>query len=354
MAELKINQLRKDLSDVNNLSIVGTSKNVGKTTTLNFILKILDCGPLGLTSVGRDGEETDVVTKTKKPKIFITSGTIVATAKRCILESRVSLKILKSSDIETPLGKIYIAKAISCGFVELAGPSTLEDLVKVIKKIRECGALKVIIDGALSRKSLAVPKICDGCVFSTGGAFIKEAVKLANTTANELKLLSIEKTDDSISVLFDKLMENLSLAFIYKDHVVKSSVVVCFDSAKEIIEAEKSGLNYIFLKGAVVDTFVEEILKSGIKLSSFKFIVEDGTKLFLSEKVYRLFLARGGELQAARKINICAITLNPTSTDGELIDEDKFYSELKMRLMGTNLINVPVLNVKKQGLEVIE
>ena len=33
---------------------------------------------LGLTSIGRDGESTDVVTGTEKPSIFVPAGTLIA------------------------------------------------------------------------------------------------------------------------------------------------------------------------------------------------------------------------------------------------------------------------------------
>lgn len=38
-------------------------------------------GTLGLTSIGRDGESTDVVTGTEKPGIFVREGTLIATAR---------------------------------------------------------------------------------------------------------------------------------------------------------------------------------------------------------------------------------------------------------------------------------
>ena len=48
------------------LSIVGMAKNSGKTTALNyFIEEAMDDGMvLGITSTGRDGESTDLVTGT--------------------------------------------------------------------------------------------------------------------------------------------------------------------------------------------------------------------------------------------------------------------------------------------------
>ena len=64
------------------VSLIGMCKNAGKTTTLNQLIAELKRNGVsfGATSVGRDGESTDLVTNTVKPGIFVYKGTIVATA----------------------------------------------------------------------------------------------------------------------------------------------------------------------------------------------------------------------------------------------------------------------------------
>jgi len=83
-----MNEILKLLKPYKSVSIIGMNKNVGKTTTLNHILKeARGSVSLGLTSIGRDGEELDRVTATEKPKIYIEKGTVIATAKQCLLNS---------------------------------------------------------------------------------------------------------------------------------------------------------------------------------------------------------------------------------------------------------------------------
>ena len=75
-------QLLEILNGVKTMSIVGMCKNAGKTTMLNWMLHHDRLrGTLGLTSIGRDGESTDVVTGTEKPGIFVREGTLIATAR---------------------------------------------------------------------------------------------------------------------------------------------------------------------------------------------------------------------------------------------------------------------------------
>ena len=65
-------ELIRRLNETKTMSIVGMCKNAGKTTMLNWLLTAGHLrGTLGLTSIGRDGESTDVVTGTEKPGIFV-------------------------------------------------------------------------------------------------------------------------------------------------------------------------------------------------------------------------------------------------------------------------------------------
>ena len=74
-------ELIRRLNETKTMSIVGMCKNAGKTTMLNWLLTQGHLqGTLGLTSIGRDGESTDVVTGTEKPGIFAKAGTLIATA----------------------------------------------------------------------------------------------------------------------------------------------------------------------------------------------------------------------------------------------------------------------------------
>ena len=112
------------LKDYKRLSIIGMEKNVGKTTVLNKLIE--DIGlqkTIGLTSIGRDGEDTDVVTNTHKPRIYVNQGTIIATARDCLRNCDVTKEILYTTDFSTPMGDIIILRAISAGYVDIAGPS---------------------------------------------------------------------------------------------------------------------------------------------------------------------------------------------------------------------------------------
>ena len=149
--------LRDLIAPYRSISIIGMCKNAGKTTVLNSIIRqYAGCGEtLALTSIGRDGEDQDLVTGTKKPGIFVAEGTLIATASELVLQRcDVTREILDTTGISTPMGDVVLFRARSDGAVQLAGPSINSQLAQVREDFFRFGADRVLIDGALSRKSL--------------------------------------------------------------------------------------------------------------------------------------------------------------------------------------------------------
>ena len=143
-------ELIRRLNETKTMSIVGMCKNAGKTTMLNWLLTAGHLrGTLGLTSIGRDGESTDVVTGTEKPGIFVREGTLIATAKDMLRLGDVTKEILMTTGIPTPLGEVVIMRARSAGYVQLAGPSITTQLRSVSESFFALGAEKSVIDLSL-------------------------------------------------------------------------------------------------------------------------------------------------------------------------------------------------------------
>ena len=120
------------LQDLQSLAILGLSKNAGKTTCLNHIITAwqdsAQSRPLALTSIGRDGETEDILNGSAKPRIYVTTGTLIASAEGALQRSDALLEILELSNIRTALGEVIVCRALSDGYVELAGPSVAEEI----------------------------------------------------------------------------------------------------------------------------------------------------------------------------------------------------------------------------------
>ncbi len=324
------------------LSIIGMEKNVGKTTTLNYIIdESKGLTTLGLTSIGRDGEDEDIVTHTHKPRIYIYTGTLIATAKNYLLDSDFTFEVLETTGINTPVGEIIIVRAISDGYVHLAGPSINSQLEYICSRLLHFGANLAIVDGALSRKSFASPKITEATILCTGASLNRSMDVVVRETIKTIELLSIPcETEAKVLKLARDCFEQSSISIINSDFEVKHlETLTALDSSREILENIKDDTRYLVFKGVVDTKFVENLLKNCENFADIKIIVQDGTKIFIDNDTYQKAKKKGLEILAVDKINIVLVTTNPVSPFGYVFDKNKFLEAIKSNT------ELPVKNV---------
>src|SRR5690242_18413226 len=99
------------------LAIIGLSKNVGKTTALNYMLETLSlpATQLALTSLGLDGEALDALTGLPKPRIVPASGLLVATARQLLASGTAEVDVLEELPGRTALGTVVLGRVRSSG-----------------------------------------------------------------------------------------------------------------------------------------------------------------------------------------------------------------------------------------------
>ena len=305
-------ELVSRLQQVQSMSIVGMCKNAGKTTMLNWLLAHTGRRQiLGLTSIGRDGESTDVVTGTEKPSIFVPAGTLIATAKDMLRLGDVTKEILITTGIPTPLGEVVVMRARSDGYVQLAGPSITAQMREVSRMFFELGATQSIIDGALGRKSLGARNVADGIVLCTGASYNMSMDKVIEDTANFCRLMDLPKADTLPPEATDGLEACL----------------------KEHGEA--------YIAGALTDTMVIPLLRSGL-LRSSRLVVADPSKVLLKPDTLDKLAVRDVTLQTKDAARTLCVTVNPVSAYGWKFDKDEFIDRMRQS------VKVPVINVKEE------
>lgn len=327
-----MNNLNHILKNYSSVSIIGMDKNVGKTTTLNYIInKSKGKITLGITSIGRDGEEEDIVTSTPKPRIYAQRGSIIATAKSCFACSDITKEILKTTGINTPMGEVIIFKALSDGYVQLAGPSLNTQLEHICKTIKSMGVDTVIADGALSRKTLASPSITESTILCTGASLNRDINKVVENTVHTVNLLSIQnEEDENIVKIAKEILGKSKIGIIYKDNTVKNlDVLTTLDKSRDIIENICSNCKYVVMNGIVSDKLFQDIMKSTDKYSQVIFLLLDSTKLFLSKETLYKFLKTGGKIKVIEKINLIGVSINPKSPYGYEFNKNKFLELLR-------------------------
>jgi hypothetical protein len=161
--------------------VVGTAKNVGKTTTVTALLQIAHVRGLriGLTSIGRDGEAFDAVDEAPKPRIFVEAGTIVA-AGRALLPHARSIEILDERE-RSALGPIVFYRTNVPQYVEISGAPTARGMRSVIERLMRIGVDRVIVDGAIDRVAV-VATGTDPVIVATGMAFAPTIEAVADAT----------------------------------------------------------------------------------------------------------------------------------------------------------------------------
>lgn len=324
------------------VSIIGNYKNVGKTTTLNYIIdKARDNIVLGLTSIGVDGEDEDIVTKTYKPRVYVNKGTLIATAKTCVLKSDITKEILDVTNINTPMGKVVILKAISDGYIELAGPSINSQIKYICSKLNEFGANTVIVDGALSRKTMASPSITEATLFCTGAVLSTDMYKVVDLTVHEFNMLNILNIEDEkFYNLYNNNLTEIKISIVDNNYSYKNlDVKTTLGINKEIIDSLDSNSKYLVINGIVVNSFIENLIKSTDKYKNLVILVKDGTKIFLDKDTYNKFIKLGGSIKVIDRINIIGISVNPISIKGYSFESNKFINQIQ------KCINVPVFDV---------
>lgn len=330
-------KLLKLIEAYETLSIVGMEKNVGKTTVLNSILENTCGKTLGLTSIGRDGEERDRVTSTHKPKIWVEKNTLLATAKGALLACDITREILETTGISTPMGEVIIARALSSGYVDLAGPSTSFQISLVKDRMLHYGAKQVLVDGALGRVGTISMGDNSAAILSTGAAVSPDISEVVRKTAHRISLLQTERVEDSV---FNRYLKHRDSTIVYIGENVRT---LFLDSAlqadKLIVDNLTKEDSHLFIKGAVVPALIERLIKNRHRFENLCIVALDGTKVFIDSVLIRKANLCRIDFRVCNEINLVGISYNPTSPYGYDFDSEKFEEELK------KVTKLPVIDV---------
>ncbi|PID67374.1 MAG: hypothetical protein CR959_00575 [Fusobacteriales bacterium] len=316
-------------------------KNVGKTTLLNKLIN--DIGNkkvLGLTSIGRDGEDVDVVTTTHKPRIYVRKGTIIATGKDCLNKCDITKEILYITDFTTPMGDITLVRALSDGYVDIAGPSYNTQVKAVIKLMEEFGSQLTIVDGALSRKSTAISDISEATILSTGAALSLDMLKVVDETRKTVNFLMLEKVEEDLKRKIVKTFKEVKAFILYENgEKITLDVTNSIDLSNEIKAYLKKSVKYLCIKGAITQKIIMTLIENRGNYNNIKVIAEDGTKFFINSFLYNKAKMSGIEFKVLNKINLLFVTCNPNSPLGINFDKNEFKKKLQEE------IKVPVIDV---------
>ncbi len=296
----------KDILQHTSLSIVGMAKNTGKTTCMNYVLRRLEEErvQVAVTSVGVDGEERDVLYDTPKPRICLREGMVFVTAERDFEQKEFPADILAVSERPTPLGRLVTARAKGAGRVVLSGPSDAQWLKESIAAMPAYGVRLTLVDGALSRMSLASPAVTDAMILCTGAACSLQLRELIGRTQFRCEQINLPAVKVPAGSIF-----RIDSVFTYKEEAPLPDMV--------------------YVAGAVTDRFLQYL---SARARPVTLVVPDFTRLFIQPRTYAVFVRRGGKIMVEDRARLLAVCTNPTAPEGACLDAGLLREQLQAAL----------------------
>jgi hypothetical protein len=337
MAEAAAGRLADLLAGTRRVALVGLAKNTGKTETLAAILRELGQRgtSVGVTSIGRDGEARDVIdSRIEKPRIVLQAGSLVASTDALVRASGLAHERLEGTGVRTPLGEVVIARLAENGAVEVAGPSTAEDLGRVSDAMLAYGAEQVLIDGSIDRRAASSPAVADGLVIATGAVLGKEIEQVVAATSDAVELVRLPLAGAGAADASNDGSTEPSL---------ERNLVLGAEPAEiDALLREHPSASTFHVEGALSERFLEGLLAARTERAGreLRIVVGDPTKVFLTHRGAGWYRSQGLSIEVRRTIELRAITVNPVAPQSH-----RFDSRQLRGLIEAAVADVPVLDV---------
>jgi hypothetical protein len=328
------------------LALVGLAKNTGKTETLTAALRELQerGRRVGVTSVGRDGEERDVIDiRIEKPRVELCAGSLLATTDALLRASAIAHELVLRTGVRTPLGRVLIARLRARGTIEIAGPSAAADVREVCDAMLAHGAEQVLIDGAIERSAASSPAVSDGLVMSTGAALHEEIEQVVARTREAVDLVRLpELRDERVRALVASNPASVLVGEPGEEPLALHPRFVLTSTASDIAQLLRArpSASHLIVRGALCEPFLAELLRAagGRELV---LVVADATKVFLTDHGCEWYRRQGLAIAALAGIDLRAITVNPVAPQSHSFDSQRLRAMIEQEIP-----DVPVLDVR--------
>jgi len=330
-------------SGIKTLAVMGMTKNTGKTVALNHLLAQAHGAQVavGVTSIGRDGEDRDAVFFVPKPPVRVWPGNLVVTARSTLQRAKVRTKLIDTTGIDSPMGEIVLVKVLAQGDMEIAGASRSSDQQQVIARLQQCGAALVLLDGALGRSHHASPAVADGVILATGAAIGGGMADVLRKTRDRLAILGIGQADVATRALCQTVFDSGGVAlWNAQGECLMHANISTLNSAAALMQYAQADIQTIAVSGAVGRALWQALMTLASSHPGLTLVVQDGTRLFVEAADLAALTQLGGQVLAYRGIQITGITLNPFSPHGGSFDANAFLRAAQQALPGYTVTDV--------------
>ncbi len=334
--EVKENITNKDkilsriFSENNKITaIVGLSKNSGKTTFLNWLLSKSNLGNCGIITTGRDGEELDLVSGNKKPKVIIPNNYYYTTLPHEIIHNSHFLEVIEKLPFNAVGKPLWLVKTHNNIEAEIVGPASVKSQLNLANHILEKGANHIIIDGALDRKSIALSKEIDSLII-----VVSPVAGNLNTIVEKLKKIffltkiPVDKqavlSSDNICLLKDKRIVELPLKYL-------------FGNEKTLLEqVSEFKPNKVYFPGAITEKSFSKIVPM---LKKTNLLIKHPLNLHLTDtQLKKLFELT--DITSLIKFHLDGIAVNSYGVNGNNFDCEEMRGKIR-----TAFPEIPVIDI---------
>lgn len=332
------------------MAFVGLAKNTGKTEALVTLIKELSATDrvLAITSIGRDGEEFDAIQPLiNKPAIRCPAGTLVATAAQLLRRDGADCEVLQRTGVRTPLGEVQIVRLRKTAKVEVAGPSSAEEIRAVVEEMLALGADQAIIDGSIDRRAAAAPGVADAVIMATGAVLDEEIENVVSHTGRAVEMITLPRvTNGRLRDLAEGAGGRSVLAAGESVHPLPSRFALTAGAGQlpEDLRPAKGREQTLVVNGVLPEHLLEALLP-GRKRSRLKIIVSSPTNVFIHAHSPRWYRERGLHVEVLDQVELRALTVNPQAPLSHSFDS----ARLRATIAEVVPPGLPVIDVKEPG-----
>lgn len=324
-------------SSVRSVSVVGLSKNAGKTTALNALVEESWARgvPIGLCSIGVDGEKQDVWSGKPKPPIRVFPGQWVATIESAFAERPESWEIIGKTHISSALGEVYIGQALRQAEILLAGTPKTIDIREIKQRFQHLGAELVWVDGAYDRQAAAHPSITDAMVFVIGasaGPSIEQVVKEA---MEKLAPYRLERCPQGLRGRIDAFVDLYPGEWGW----IGDELMESFRWVEKNVRLQ---VGTLWIPGALTLLQLERVARYPESIDTI--IVNDPTKVFLPFERMQKWVRLGKRILLKEPVSLLGIFMNPSAPEGYEFPPE----EMRAALLRT-FPDMAIIDVVREG-----
>jgi hypothetical protein len=252
-------------------------------------------------------------------------------------------EIVSETGVRTPLGRVLIARLLTRGTIEVAGPSAAADVREVCDTMLAHGAEQVLIDGAIDRRAASSPAVSDGLVMSTGATLHEEIEQVVARTRDAVELVRLpELSDPHVREIAAANAASMLVGAPDEEPLTLHPRFVLTSTAADIgqLLRARPTASHLVVRGALCEPFLAELL-SAAGGRELQLVSGDATKVFLTDHGVEWYRRQGLSIAVLASIDLRAITVNPVAPQSHRFDSPRLRAMLEEAIPG-----VPVLDVR--------